>query len=183
MVFRGPSASTPTRWIVVGVNVMFDQAAHAAKGLTADEIALFHSYQGRAAQEFGISGIRFDLHYTEGAYLREQGFADIPDKFLLRGTINLFVTESLRYDLDHDRTGGCSIGPRPRGPGIAPDPFYKTFLGLKDARWTTLPHEYAHHFVLDTQRCVNGTESRFPNSKPARTRNGQRLRDSVTSTQ
>jgi hypothetical protein len=131
---------------------MFDQAVHSTKGLTPDEIALFHAYQGRAAQEFAVSGIRFDLRYTEGAYMREQGFADIPDKFLLRGTINLFVTESLPYDLDHDRTGGSSIGPRPRGSGVAPDPFYKTFLGLKDARWTTLPHEYARHFVLDTQR-------------------------------
>jgi len=113
---------------------------------------LFRSYQERAAQEFAISGISFDLHYTDGAYMREQGFAEIPDKFLAGGTINLFVTESLGYDIDHDRTGGGSIGPRPRRPGIAPDPFYKTFVGLKDAHATTLPHEYAHHFVLDTQQ-------------------------------
>jgi hypothetical protein len=145
----------PASLLTVRVNVMFDQAAHSNKGLGPAEVALFRSYQERAAHEFAISGIRFDLNYTEGAYLREGGFAEIPDRFLSRGMINLFVTESLRYDLDHSRTGGCSIGPRPRRPGIAEDPFYKTFVGLKEARATTLPHEFAHHFVLDTQHSAN----------------------------
>jgi hypothetical protein len=146
------AGAIPTRLLTVRVNVMFDQAANSNKGLGPAEVALFHSYQAHAASEFAVSGIRFDLHYTEGAYLREGGFAEIPDRFLSRGMINLFVTPTLRYDIDRNRTGGSSTGPRARGPGIAEDPFYKTFLGLREATATTLPHEYAHHFVLDTQR-------------------------------
>ena len=89
---------------------------------------------------------------TEGAYLRQQGYSEIPEKFLTLKAINLFVTESLGYDIDKDRTGGCSIGPRPRRPGFSPDPFYKIFLGLNDTGEKVLPHEYAHHFTLDTRR-------------------------------
>jgi hypothetical protein len=62
------------------------------------------------------------------------------------------VTDALGYDIDRDRTGGCSMGPRPPNRRSGGDPFYKTFLGLRDAHTTTLPHEYAHHFTLDTQR-------------------------------
>jgi hypothetical protein len=90
--------------------------------------------------------------FVEGAFLRTQGYSEIPEKFLARKTINLFVTDALGYDIDKDRTGGCSTEPRPRGPRSAPDPFYKTFLGLRDAHDTTLAHEYAHHFTLDTRR-------------------------------
>jgi hypothetical protein len=66
--------------------------------------------------------------------------------------INVFVTDSLGYDIDRDRTGGCSMGPRPRGPRFGGDPFFKIFLGLREAGESTLAHEYAHHFSLDTQR-------------------------------
>lgn len=142
----------PVRRIVISVNVMLDRGAHSTKGLTESEVELFNSYQQRAAREFAVSGIVFDVRHTEGSYLRTQGYSRIPGQFLVRGTINLFVTDSLGYDIDRDRTGGCSIGPRPRLPDAPPDPFYKTFLGLHDARGTTLPHEYAHHFTLDTQR-------------------------------
>lgn len=151
-LWLGWPGATRTRLLTVRVNVMFDQAANSNKGLEPAEIALFRSYQAHAASEFAISGIRFDVHYTEGAYLRDGGFADIPERFLSRGMINLFVTQSLRYDIDRNRTGGTSMGPRAHVAGIAADPFYKSFLGLKEAHATTLPHEYAHHFVLDTQR-------------------------------
>lgn len=138
--------------IVISVNAMFDQGAHRGKGLGSGEVSLFGKYQQIAAREYATSGIFFDVRVSEGAYLRQQGYSEIPERFLVPKTINLFVTDALGYDIDRDRTGGTSLGPRPRMRGYAPDPFYKIFLGLKDARETTLPHEYAHHFTLDTQR-------------------------------
>jgi hypothetical protein len=138
--------------LMISVNLLFDQGAHSGKGLRPGEIALFQRYQEKARREFATSGIFFDVRMTEGAYLRQQGYSEIPEKFLTLKAINLFVTESLGYDIDKDRTGGCSIGPRPRRRGFSPDPFYKTFLGLKDAGDPVLAHEYAHHFTLDTRR-------------------------------
>jgi len=138
--------------IVVSVNLMFDCAAHSRRGLFPAEIALFQRYQARAEREFATSGIFFDLHITDGAYLHEQGFSDIPDQFLQPKMINVFVTDSLGYDIDRDRTGGSSMGPRPRTRTFAHSAGFKTFIGLHDARPTTLAHEYAHHFTLDTQR-------------------------------
>jgi hypothetical protein len=140
----------PLRPIVISVNALMDQGAHLGKGMGEGEIAAFRRYQERARREYAVSGIFFDVRVTEGAYLRTQGYSEIPDKFLARKAINLFVTDALAYDIDRDRTGGSSIGPRPRGKGSAPDPFYKIFLGLRDACETTLRHEYAHHFTLDT---------------------------------
>jgi hypothetical protein len=140
------------RRIVISVNVMLDRGAHSGKGLTPGEVSLFRAYQDEAGREYATSGIFFDIHEMEGAYLRQQGYSDIPEKFLATGMINLFVTDALGYDIDRDRTGGSSMGPRPRGARFAANPFYKIFLGLKDARETTLPHEYAHHFTLDTRR-------------------------------
>lgn len=138
--------------IVISVNAMFDRGAHSGKGLDAGEIATFWSYQEKARREYAVSGIRFDVRVTEGAYLRTQGYSEIHPKFLKPKTINLFVTGTLGYDIDRDRTGGCSMGPRPPVPKYGGDPFYKTFLGLSEARDTTLEHEYAHHFTLDTRR-------------------------------
>jgi hypothetical protein len=146
------TATAPLKPIVVTVSVMLDRGAHSAKGLSESEVAKFKQYQEQARREYATSGIRFDLRFVEGAFLRTQGYSEIPEKFLARKTINLFVTDTLGYDIDRDRTGGCSTGPRPRGPRSAPDPFYKTFLGLRDARDITLAHEYAHHFTLDTRR-------------------------------
>jgi hypothetical protein len=117
---------------------MFDQGAHAGRGLGEGERSKFRSFQDQARREYATTGIQFDVRVLEGAYLRQQGYSEIPAKFLARGTLNLFVTDTLGYDIDRDRTGG--------------DPFYETFLGLRDARDTTLPHEYAHHFTLDTRR-------------------------------
>jgi hypothetical protein len=142
----------PPKPIVISVNLMLDHGAHSGKGLDKSEIALFQRYQEKARREYATSGIFFDVSVTEGAYVRQQGYSEIPDKFLTLKALNLFVTDTLGYDIDKDRTGGCSIGPRPRRPGFAPDPFYKIFLGLKDAGEKVLPHEYAHHFTLDTQR-------------------------------
>jgi len=142
----------PLKRIVIAVNLLLDSAAHGGKGLTPSEISLFQRYQQRAASEFATSGIFFEVHSTEGAYLHAQGFSDIPDRFLVTNMINLFVTDTLGYDIDHDRTGGSSTGPRPRTRAFARSPGYKTFIGLNDARPTTLQHEYAHHFTLDTQR-------------------------------
>ena len=138
--------------IVISVSVMLDRGAHSARGLAENEIAKFKQYQEKARREYATSGILFDVRFVDGAFLRTQGYSQIPEKFLARKTINLFVTDTLGYDIDRDRTGGCSTGPRPRGPRSAPDPFYKTFLGLRDAHDTTLAHEYAHHFTLDTLR-------------------------------
>ena len=138
--------------IIISVNVLPDQGAHSGKGLGPAERATFNGYQEKARREYAVSGISFKLRIVEGAFLRTQGYSEIPEKFLARRAINLFVTDTLGYDIDRDRTGGCSIGPIARGPHSAPDPYYKTFLGLRDARETTLEHEYAHHFTLDTQR-------------------------------
>lgn len=145
------------RPIVVSVNVMFDRGAHSGRGLSNREVSLFHSYQQEASHEFAVSGMFFDLRFTEGAYLLQRGYSEIAEKFLAPKMINLFVTDALGYDIDRDRTGGSSTGPRPRGPKLAPDPFYKIFLGLKDAREKTLPHEYAHQFTLDTQHSATLT--------------------------
>ena len=147
---------TPLSPIVVKVNVMYDQGAHGGKGLTPAEVALFRSNQQRTSLEYAASGIQFDLLWTEGAYLRQQGHSVVPEKFLIMDRINLFVTETLSYDVDRHRTGGSSIGPQPQS-GIYPaDPYFKTFLGLREASAKTLAHEYAHHFTLDTSRNVAG---------------------------
>jgi hypothetical protein len=145
-------SAEPVRPLVISVNVLLDRGAHTAKGLGEGELSAFRQYQEKARREYATSGILFDVCFVEGAYLRTRGYSEIPDKFLSRKAINLFVTETLAYDIDRDRAGGCSIGPRPRGLRSSPDPFYKTFLGLKEAGETTLAHEYAHHFSLDTQR-------------------------------
>jgi hypothetical protein len=140
------------RSIVITVHVMLDRGAHSGKGLRDSEIARFKVCQERARREFSTSGIHFDIVMVEGAYVRQQGYSEIPDKFLAHGAINLFVTDTLGYDIDRDRTGGCSVGPHPRRGRFGGDPFYETFLGLSDAAEGTLAHEYAHHFTLDTRR-------------------------------
>jgi hypothetical protein len=145
------SGAQPWRPIVIAVQVMFDRGAHSGRGLSGREISLFQAYQEKARREYAVSGIHFELHMLEGVFLRHQGYSEIPDKFLVRNMINLFVTESLGYDIDRDRTGGCSIGPRPPGRRSGGYPFYETYLGLREAHDTTLPHEYAHHFTLDTR--------------------------------
>lgn len=141
-----------SRPLIVTVQVLYDQGAHAGKGLSASERARFRALQEKAGREYATSTIRFDLRALEGAYLRRQGYSEIPRQFLTRGAINLFVTDALGYDIDRDRTGGCSMGPVAPSRRSGGNPFYKTFLGLRDAHDTTLPHEYAHHFTLDTQR-------------------------------
>lgn len=148
-VFRAAEGLRP---LVINVNAMFDQGAHSGKGLGAGERSQFAAYQEMARRDYAVSGIVFDVRITEGAYLRTQGYSEIPSKFLAANMINLFVTSELGYDIDRDRTGGCSIGPRPRVAGFAADPFYKIFLGLRRASEITLEHEYAHHFTLDTRR-------------------------------
>jgi len=150
--FRLVNAAQRPRPILVTVRALFDQGAHGGKGLTDRELSLFKTYQERARREYAVSGIHFQVEFVNGAYLRQQGYSEVPDKFLARRAINLFVTDTLGYDIDVDRTGGCSMGPRPwhgRFPGSR---FYQTFLGLADASEGTLPHEYAHHFTLDTRR-------------------------------
>ena len=153
---EGPRGLRP---ILVSINLMFDAGAHSRNGLTAAEISTFERYQENARREFATSGIHFEIRRTEGAYLRQQGYSEIPDKFLAHRTINVFVTETLGYDIDRDRTGGSSVGPRPRSHFAAADPFYKTFLGLREASETTLAHEYAHHFALDTQKSASAAKN------------------------
>ena len=132
-----PKNPEPLRPIVISVQAMFDKGAHSGKGLGEGELSKFRNYQEKARREYATSGIRFDIRVLEGGYLRQQGYSEIPPKFLAPGTINLFVTDTLGYDIDRDRTGGCSIGPRPPSRRSGGDPFYKTFLGLRDAtpRW------------------------------------------------
>jgi hypothetical protein len=146
------NAGETLRPIVITVHAMLDRGAHSGKGLRDSEIARFKRCQERARREYSTSGIHFDLNVMEGAYVRQQGFSEIPDKFLAHGAINLFVTDTLGYDIDRDRTGGCSVGPHPSRGRFRGDPFYETFLGLSDAGEGTLAHEYAHHFTLDTTR-------------------------------
>ncbi len=136
--------------LLVSVNAMFDQGAHGGKGLSASERQKFAACQERARREYAVSGIRFDVRITEGAYLRTQTYSEIPEQFLVKGRINVFVTETLRLDVDNNRTGGASIGPWRSAPGRVGSRFYKTFLGVREAVEGTLAHEYAHHFTLDT---------------------------------
>jgi len=140
------------RPIAISVNVMFDRGAHSGRGLGDREISRFKALQDKARRNYATSGIHFDLRATEGAYLKQQGYSELPEKFLAPAAINLFVTSTLGYDIDGDRTGGCSMGPRPPTRQSGGDPFYKTFLGLREAGDTTLEHEYAHHFTLDTRK-------------------------------
>ncbi|MBY0505535.1 MAG: hypothetical protein K2X03_16600 [Bryobacteraceae bacterium] len=128
--------------LTIQVQVLFDQGAHNGRGLGATERARFWRMQEQARREFGVSGLRFDVRVTEGAYLRTQTYSEIPSQFLVRGRLHLFVTETLRLDVDSQRTGGSSSG----------GPAYKIFLGLRQAVDTTLSHEYAHHFTRDTAR-------------------------------
>jgi hypothetical protein len=145
-------ANPPLQRILVSVLVMFDRGAHKAHGLSERERATFRLYQDQASREFAISGIVFDLHFTEDAHVRDEGYSEIPEKFLVKNAINLLVTDTLGYDIDKERTGGCSFGPQPISRMSGGNPYYLTFLGLKDARAKTLVHEYAHHFTLDTQK-------------------------------
>jgi hypothetical protein len=154
------SKPQPLRVIHVTVHLLLNRSAHAGKGISDNEFALFLRHQERARNEYSVSGIQFQLSIVEGAYLRTQGYSEIPDRFLSRKAINVLITDSIGYDIDRDRTGGCSIGPHPRGGYLRPDPFYTTFLGLQEARDTTLIHEYAHHFTLDTLRTAT-TRSNF----------------------
>src|SRR5579884_540893 len=78
--------------VIVNVQVLFDRGAHSGSGLREDEIAIFRRYQDRARTEYAVSGIVFDLKVREGAYLRTQGYSEIPDRFLSRNAINLFGT-------------------------------------------------------------------------------------------
>jgi hypothetical protein len=142
----------PSRPLVITVQAMFDQGAHSGKGLKVkpnfpssgtfrkrraantppvESASMFACWKGLIC---GSKATRKSLRNS------------------WRGAINLFVTDTLGYDIDRDRTGGCSMGPRPPSRRSGGDPFYKTFLGLRDARDTTLAHEYAHHFTLDTRR-------------------------------
>lgn len=137
--------------IVVRVQMLPDAGANAGKGLTTADRERMRYLQRKAEAEFAVSGIRFEVQYSEGAFLRKLGYSELPDKFLVAGRINVFVTDSLTYDMDHDRTGGASMGPRPSRPKMIGNRFYQTYIGLREAKETTLPHEYAHHFTLDTQ--------------------------------
>lgn len=147
----------PLRPIIITVQAMLDLGAHSGKGLAEAEVSRFQYFQEKARREFAVSRIQFDVHVLEDAYLRQQGYSEIPDKFLAYGMINLFVTDALGYDVDRDRTGGASIGPRPRSLLNPGSPYYLTYLGLRDASDTTLPHEYAHHFTLDTRKNPSAT--------------------------
>ncbi len=80
---------------MITVSVMLDRGAHSAKGLSESEVAKFKQYQEKARREYATSGIRFDLRFVEGAFLRTQGYSEIPEKFLARKAINLFVTDTL----------------------------------------------------------------------------------------
>jgi hypothetical protein len=140
------AAATAQQSLLIHVQVLFDQGAQAGRGLSEAQRAKFWRLQETARREYAVSGIRFDVQVTEGAYLRTQTYSQIPDQFLVPRRINLFVSDTLRYDADSQRTGGSSIGPQPGSR------FYRTFLGLREAGEDTLLHEYAHHFTLDTRQ-------------------------------
>lgn len=137
------------RPLVISVRVLFDRGAHDGRGLTEAERHQFYRFQETARREFAHSGLRFDLEFVE-AYLRTQSYSEIPDQFLAVGRINVFVSDTLRLDVDSQRSGGSSAGPRKSLPGVAGSRCYLTFLGLREASTTTLVHEYAHHFTRDT---------------------------------
>lgn len=91
-----PSASSnPVTPIVITVQVLFDRGARSGYGLRDDEIATFRRYQDRARREYAVSGIVFDVRAPQSAHLRTQGYLEIPDRFLSRNAINLFVTATL----------------------------------------------------------------------------------------
>jgi hypothetical protein len=83
--------SDPLTPIVISVQAMFDQGAHSGKGLSESERSMFKRHQETARREFATSGILFDVRVLEGAYLRTQGYSEIPSKFLARKAINLLI--------------------------------------------------------------------------------------------
>ena len=91
-----PAAGLQTRPLIITVQAMYDRGAHTGKPLRPDEIAKFRSYQEKASREYAVSGIYFDVRVREDAYLRQQGYSVIPDQFLSRGAINLFITDYAR---------------------------------------------------------------------------------------
>jgi len=108
--------------------------AHPEKVCGESELAAFKRYQEKARREYAISGILFDFHVVEGAYLRTQDTQRSLRSFLAPKMINLLSPIRFGYDIDRDRTGGCSIGPRPRRPGFAGDLFYKSGDGNSCSR-------------------------------------------------
>jgi len=143
--------------IVVSVRVLFDAGARSGRGLVANDCGKFLHHQEVARREFAASGIHFQVEYISGAYLRTQGYSEIPDQFLALGRINVFVSDTLRLDVDSQRTGGASVGPWPSRPGVSGNRFYKTFFGLREAGGNTLGHEYAHHLARDTTESPSTT--------------------------
>ena len=131
----------PAGFVIVTVQAMFDQGAHSGKGLGEAERSKFQAYQEKARRS--MPPAESSSRYTRSKALI-CGSKDTRKSFEIPGAgarINLFVTDTLGYDIDRDRTGGCSMGPRPPSRRSGGDPFYKSFLGLRDAHDTTLPHE------------------------------------------
>src|SRR5215469_9083103 len=78
------SGGVMLRPIVVSVHALLDQAAHSGRGLYAHDISRFQALQDKAKREYAVSGIHFDVQIVEGAYVRQQGYSEIPDKFLAK---------------------------------------------------------------------------------------------------
>lgn len=146
------SRPQPLPPILVRLSILYDAAAHNNTGLSGVERQRFEQLLKRARAEYAVSSLLLRENYVEGAFLRTQGYSEIPERFLTPATINIFVSSSLAYDVDRNRTGGASIGPHGRAPQTSENRFYKTFIGLREASDGTLAHELAHHFTLDTRR-------------------------------
>ena len=152
----GRGNAEPLRRLVISVNAMFDRSAHSGKGLGSGEVSLFKYLSRKNGPR--IRNQRSLLRRSRIGRRLSAAARILGDPGSVSGAENdqtYSVTDALGYDIDRDRTGGSSMGPRPRTRQSAPSPFYKIYLGLKDARDTTLPHEYAHHFTLDTQRTAS----------------------------
>jgi hypothetical protein len=194
-LLSGAALFTPCRAdqldpIVVSVQAMFDQGARSGRGLGDHEISLFNSWQDTARRNYAVSGIRFDVHVLQGAYLRTQGYSEIPEKFLVPNMINLFVTDTLGYDIDEDRTGGVSIGPVHPAAGPAVTHSTKRSWAcatLVKPRWNTntpITSRWIREIILRRQVIfgpiyvtiigsgVSATVPRYPLSAPAPIRHG-----------
>ena len=89
------------RPLIIGVQAMLDLGAHSIR-------------KRRAANAPPVEFVSMFVCW-KGLICGSKDNSEIPSKFLARGMINLFVTDTLGYDIDRDRTGGCLMGPLPPG--------------------------------------------------------------------
>jgi RHS repeat-associated protein len=138
-----PNGGTPP--ITVNENVIWNQNSNNGRGLTSTQKAHFGRMQEETEELFGQANIQFSVTYTDGSMDRdERGF---PSAIYgaVANKLNVFVVGGA---LDRQITGSvyATAGSSTIQWGKA-----FTFIGLSEAEHWTLSHEFAHHFLGNTQ--------------------------------